>query len=297
MLLTTDKHNAEEVSSLCMELRNALSERKPIRDKTMLDFSRAICLFMCGGLDGLPESFFSLADEVEDYWQFSAIKEKNKELCFSYIRVYQITRMIRVFDKEKQRDKSMFLAAEKNKKHYELLSVIHENPGITHKELSEILRLTPSMLSHRTSKLEDSGFLYTRRIGKQKYYSLSYYGLNLYKLLAAQTEILPSMMDVKSFQKILEILITFSSLLSKAQVQRVDKDAIVNAFNALAGYSYATLCETAEKLNKLSLTDNNSDSLIPQRKRIETETEPIHISFVKTSGRFLDDMNNVPAIV
>lgn len=177
----------EQFSGLCYQIKESIIDRKPIQEKALLDFSRLTCQLLYNGISkDLPYNFTVLSERAEDYWHYYANKDADRDLSYSYVRVYQITSMVNVFVKDKHRDKYLFEAMEKSKKHMNLLKQVYQLPGITHKGLSEQLGISPSMLSHRTAQLEEQGFLFARRIGKNKYYSLSNLGINLYKRLIAQ---------------------------------------------------------------------------------------------------------------
>lgn len=173
-----------KISRVCNEISISMNKRQPIHDRLLHNLSRLTCFFISSGIsESFPEDFFALSDSAEDYWLYSAKKEKNKDICFTYVRVYQITNMAKTWMGENKRNILLSSAIENNRKHYDLISTVYSFPGINHKTLSNELGITASMLSHRTKVLEDQHILFSKREGKNKYYSLSNLGLSLYKKL------------------------------------------------------------------------------------------------------------------
>ena len=294
--LSVVDENVKALSGLCVELTEALASRKPVRDKAMLDFSRLTCQLINGGLlEGLPRGFADLSDIAEDYWRYHAHKDKNKDLCFSYIRIYQITSMVRVFDRDKRRDKILFEATEKNRKHFDLLKQIYMDPGITHKVLSEKLGMTPSMLSHRTGMLEESGVLFARRMGKNKYYSLSNLGLNLYKRLDAQN--IEASKDFAWGPSRLQILSAILMILSERSPKYVfagyNRNEVIALEVELDKWSDEDLIK---KIKDYIMRDSNiSVAEIATTKRMKTMLVPSGSSPRKLDTPFSNDLNDVLA--
>ena len=172
------------LSRISDNLRDAIAHRRMISDRTVFDFCRLTTKLLYGGIAyPLPVSFSELAKEAEDYWFYTAKDDRNKDRCFTYIRIYQITSMVRTAEAEEQRQAKLMAEAQtlKNKGTYEVLFSIYNSPGITHKMLSQYLGVTASALTQKAARLEKSGYLFSKRNGRNKSYSLSNYGISLFK--------------------------------------------------------------------------------------------------------------------
>ena len=174
----------ELLSNMCVALSETLAASKHVQDRVLLDFSRLTSKLIYDGLyDGIPEKYAALAEEIDDYWRYDAAGDEDRERCLSYTRLYQITSMIRIFERERRHIRVLSDLAEKNQQHYELLKLVNNKPNITHKEICEKLSLTSSALSHRMTQLEGQGLIDSRRLGKNKFYSLSFSGMHLFRHL------------------------------------------------------------------------------------------------------------------
>jgi len=182
-LLSSDKKN-EELSKICDALCETLEASRQVQNRVLLDFSRLTSMLIYDGLyDGIPEKYEALAEEIDDYWRYDAASDTDRERCLSYARLYQITSMVRIFERERQHAKTLSDLAERNRNNYELLKLINTKPNITYKEICVELCLPSSTLSHRMTQLESQGLLDSRRLGKNKFYSLSFSGMNLFRYL------------------------------------------------------------------------------------------------------------------
>lgn len=197
---------------ICEKLCEKIKRRKPVYEKMIMDFSVLIARMIQTGSDsGLPSSFEKLADNLKEYWFYSAYREEDKELSFSYIRIYQDISMFRAFIESNRYEENIQNAVVRFRKYNKLLQAIYDNPELTHGNLAEILKLKVSNLSQRISSLIKEEYIYTTRVGKYKFYSLSNKGLELLNAISAKEgeeskSCLPQSIERKELiQKILEL--------------------------------------------------------------------------------------------
>lgn len=182
--LSISKKDNELFARFCKDISKKVEQRRPIYEKTILDFSLLTTrIFQFGSFFELPNCFKQLSEHIEDYWLYSAFDDEDKELSFSYIRLYQIVYMYKVSSASNKLEKKLLEASTKYKNHFNLFFQIREKPGITHKDLAEKINKSIANLSHQTSELEEQGFITSYRHGKYKHYQLSYSGLKLYDRL------------------------------------------------------------------------------------------------------------------
>lgn len=209
---------------ICEKICEKIKRRKPVYEKMIMDFSVLIARMIQAGSDsGLPSSFDKLADSLKEYWFYSAYREEDKELSFSYIRIYQDINVFRAFIENNRYEEDIQNAAVRFRKYYKLLQAIYDNPELTHGDLAEILKLKVSNLSQRISGLIEEEYIYTNRVGKYKFYSLSNKGLELLDVLSAKEEKtrsnLPQQIERKELiQQILELAMTKDNYLSAKDV-------------------------------------------------------------------------------
>ena len=258
--ITVRSDDTEKLSRLCLNLRESLANRIAISDRTIFDFSRLTGKLLYGGVTSiLPESFSTLAQDLEDYWLYSAKQDRDKDRCFTYISIYQITKMVKIVETEEQRNVQLSEEAqiEKSKGTYEILSQIYKSPGITHKALSQELSITPSLLSQKAAKLEDKGYLFSRRSGRNKTYALSNYGISLYKRMAA----FRSENGVKFSKKQLDTgAKLFHYLSNQCPDDGVEKRTVFDALRYVGNLSPKKADELQKLLEELNSKANNTGS-------------------------------------
>ena len=174
----------------CETLTKKIMDRKPIYEKTIMDFSILVAnLIRRKTLSKLPDSFQKLTETVEEFWFYSAYKEQDLETSFSYIRIFQIVNMYKVYAADKRIEHEINDDAAKFKKQQRLIQIIYNNPGLTQKDLCRVLKISPANLTKRISNLVQQGYISTSLIGKFTWYSLSYKGLILNKKLSNKTRV------------------------------------------------------------------------------------------------------------
>ena len=252
--------DTEMLSRLCISLRKAIANQTAISDRTILDFSRLAGKLLYGGVTSmLPDSFSTLAQDLEDYWLYSAKRDRDKDRCFTYISIYQITKMVKTVEIEERRNVQLSEEAqiEKNKGTFEILSQIYKSPGITHKALGQELDITPSLLSQKAAKLEDKGYLFSRRSGRNKTYTLSNYGISLYKRMAAFHNESGERFSKKQLDVSTKL---FHYLSNWCPDDGVEKQNVFAVLNYVANCSPQEVDELQERLEMSNCIYNNKNS-------------------------------------
>lgn len=182
----------ELLEYLCTTIGEKILARKPIYEKMIMDFSLLIARLIHGGmLFDLPQSYEKLTDIVERYWFYSSRQENDPDLSFSYVRIYQNISLLKTYSENSKRESTIRDDANqirKLSKQVQAIQAIHDNPGSTHGDISEIIGTSKSNLSQRIAGLIEREYIVVSRVGKYNYYSLSNKGLELYGILCIQDQ-------------------------------------------------------------------------------------------------------------
>ncbi|MBR6252761.1 MAG: winged helix-turn-helix domain-containing protein [Clostridia bacterium] len=172
---------------LCESIIDKISKKKVISEKMISDLSLSIVdLIKNNESIELPKSFNIMAEKVDSYWFYSAFKDDNKEASFSYVRVYQIMNMYRVFVANNKYSEKVKEDSERFKRQYKLIKLIYENPSFRHQDLCKLLKISSDTLKKRIAIMIEQGYVYTSKVGKYEFYSLSNSGLDLLKILSGE---------------------------------------------------------------------------------------------------------------
>ena len=138
--------NNEELSvwynslvQLCESIINSYFDKKPIREKTLLDFSKLSMWVIKNPHQELPAQYKELSYYLSDYCQYQIKTDNNRERICSYVRAYQITNMVKIYFTEYHREKRISDEKQSNEDNAKLLETIFRSPGIT---LTELQRST-----------------------------------------------------------------------------------------------------------------------------------------------------------
>lgn len=206
-----EQHIAEKdrdlLGYICETVCEKIKRRKPVYEKMIMDFSVLIArMIRTGDHSSLPSAFDKLADSIEEYWFYSAYEEEDKELLFSYIRIYQDISLFKAYIETDRYENDIQSASIRYKDYYKLFQAIYDNPELTHGKLGKILDLSASNLSQRISGMIEEGYIYTTRVGKYKFYSLSNKGLELLNVMTAREEEVRSRQLQPTMEEILKQL-------------------------------------------------------------------------------------------
>ncbi len=160
-------------SQMCQRLVNSVAQRETIDERTLRDFSKLIIWVVSNDVEDLPDGFYDLADNLLDYRLYLLEKEKDSETKYSYLRLYQLICIVQIQVEERARKIKIYNSLEENQPNALLLHIIKTAPGITFMRLKEKCGVSSEELRKRISKLEQDGFLSSRRAGDGQFYFLT----------------------------------------------------------------------------------------------------------------------------
>ena len=180
----------EQLDYICKTIIDKISKHKIIYEKMILDLSVCIAYLITNNESvELPESFDTVFEKLREYWFYSAYKDCDKEVSFSYVRVYQTINVYKSFINHNKYVEDLRKAAKRFKRQYKLIKLIYDNSGNTMpQDLCKLLKISSDTLEKRTAPLIEQGFIYIRRIGKFKFYSLYNSGIDLFNLLSDECQ-------------------------------------------------------------------------------------------------------------
>ena len=172
---------------ICKTIIDKISNHKLIEEKMISDLSVCIAYLIINSESvELPKSFEEAFEALKNYWFYSAYKDTDKEVSFSYVRAYQAMMEYQGFVNYKEYVEKIMKASKEFKGEYELIKIIKDNLGeIMPQDLCKQLNITPDELKIRIKGLIEQGYIYIRPIGKFRFYSLSNSGIELFKLLSS----------------------------------------------------------------------------------------------------------------
>ena len=177
---------ADQLDYICNKIIDKIFIKAVISEKMILDLSISIANLIHNSESiELPESFNRMAEEVERFW-YSSYSVANKEPSFSYVRVYQTINIYKAFIANNKYVEKVKEDSKRFKRQYKLIKLIYENPSFRHQDLCKLLKISSDNLKKRIATLIEQGYVYTSRIGKYDFYSLSNSGLDLLKLLLGE---------------------------------------------------------------------------------------------------------------
>lgn len=175
-------------SKLCTLLIKDLEQKRTIRERTLLDFSKQIVQILSqGSVLELPSSFFMLAEYADDYFRYDYGDESDLRRGSSYARVFQLTQLLNIRETEQEKEITLFQDIEQNRKNAKLFDLVSKTPWITHKELCVALGISAPALTQRIAPLETAGYLTSQRLGKRKHYFLTDMGASLHQKLSPKS--------------------------------------------------------------------------------------------------------------
>lgn len=187
----TQKDN-DFLEYLCTTISEKIVEKKLISEKMIMDFSLLITRLIHDSAPfELPQVFNKMVEIVEKYWFYSARREEDTDLAFSYIRIYQSINILKVYMANNKCENKIHddaVKIGKQLKQVQAIQAIHDNPGSTYEDICEIIKASKSNLSQHIANLIEQDYIIVNQIGKYNYYSLSNKGLELHKLLHIQRQ-------------------------------------------------------------------------------------------------------------
>lgn len=182
--------NSDAFLSLSEQLTEYIEEHREIRARTLHEFTKLTILTIYKGEESVYSDVFQkLTDTLEHTWEFEMPDDAESRRERSYARLYQIIDTISIYHLQIQRERELLQAIEECRKYEDWLAAIYNSPGIRHGELSEKLGISASALSQKPPEVELKGYVTATRLGRDKFYTLTSFGIRLYKRLRGKRDI------------------------------------------------------------------------------------------------------------
>ena len=134
-------------------------------------------------VEQLPFEYSELERYVESYWRAKSFVSNQEEILYEMGRLLSLTSLLSLEKEEEKKRSSLNEYAEQYKDWYKVFAEIHENAGITHKQLARRAEKSESSLSQFMNKNQWKGIYIYRRFGREKSYYLTEYGEQLYEVM------------------------------------------------------------------------------------------------------------------
>lgn len=134
-----------------------------------------------------------VADDVEQLGCYAEAFRRAKnfdgatvEFAYGMGRLFSLTSMLGMMEEQENMPLSLQDYAVKLKDWYLVFKGMHDQPGISHRELASVCKRSISSLSQFTSRYEGERLYISRRVGRGKSYYLTELGTELYELMRSQ---------------------------------------------------------------------------------------------------------------
>jgi DNA-binding MarR family transcriptional regulator len=170
---------ATKLSKLCVYLSDLLEQKEYVRDELLSDFIyEATREEQWDTLDGMS-AYLELIDICERYKDFQMTKDDSFAYSIGHILAVEMMRKMIIREETQKSYEREFLPPDS--KQFEVLQAIARNPGITHRELAEMVNNEVDALSHTSARLEKRQYIMTTKSGRNKRYFISQRGKALIK--------------------------------------------------------------------------------------------------------------------
>ena len=191
-LSSHDKLFINNIEKRCINMKqlitiisNYISKREIIPDEYLYEFSTEITSAIeSSDTERIPDEFWQLANYVELYWRGQKYTcDDSPERIYQMGQLLSFTKMIDIwFDRIETSTSLTEYAIIMNSK-YSFFKSIHDESGITHKELASRMHTSVSSLSQFVNKIQGNGFFISRPMGREKHYYLTQKGEKIYELI------------------------------------------------------------------------------------------------------------------
>ena len=249
------------VSELCKKVKEIIVKRKVIRERTLLDFNKLSIWAICASLEELPSAFYELAEYISDYWRYQAASETDRELAYSYIRIYQSVNMLKTYYFEREREQ---MIREQSLKSYDvkkLLGEIRDYPGISRQKLQKKLGISFEKLDEQIAYLDINGFCTSKCFGFDKCYILSENGIDLYDTMMNR-RIFSFDQDQLSSERAYALY----KLLDLCLTLKINKISVKTLLHRLSKYSDADIPRLISELDRLKSEWDKKSSMSKRGK-------------------------------
>lgn len=160
-------------------------EGKEVPEELLYEFSEEVTRIIEGrGLEDIPDEFWKLENYVELYWRGGKFAyEEDPARVFQMGQLLSYTNLINIWFEKMEKDISLEEYARIYGDKYLFFKSIHDEYGITHKELASKLQMSTSALSQFVNRIKGKGFFISRAMGREKHYYLTDKGEKLLKIM------------------------------------------------------------------------------------------------------------------
>ena len=167
---------------ICKDITRIISQDIPIEANELENFSKITTMLLKHNMLIESDEFDRLSRQLTEYWHYKLVSEKDSKRGCSYVQMYQMVTMIQQNNHSINTANTAKDIISKNPEVVKIVSAIGANPGISFKELRDILNIEDfNHLYEQISKLKDLKVIVSRRSGDYEYYILTYLGISMSK--------------------------------------------------------------------------------------------------------------------
>ncbi len=166
-------------------ISNYIFEKEPVPDEYLYELSTEITsMIELSDTERISNEFWQLANYVELYWRGQKYTcDDNPERIYQMGQLLSITKMVHIWYDRIEKNTSLKEYARIMNHKYSFFKSIHDESGITHKELANKMHTSVSSLSQFVNKIQGNGFFISRPMGREKHYYLTQKGEKIYELI------------------------------------------------------------------------------------------------------------------
>lgn len=191
-MLPHDKLFINNLEKRCISMKqlitiisNYIFEKEPVPDEYLYELSTEITsMIELSDTERISNEFWQLANYVELYWRGQKYTcDDNPERIYQMGQLLSITKMVHIWYDRIEKNTSLKEYARIMNHKYSFFKSIHDESGITHKELANKMHTSVSSLSQFVNKIQGNGFFISRPMGREKHYYLTQKGEKIYELI------------------------------------------------------------------------------------------------------------------
>lgn len=191
-MLPHDKLFINNLEKRCISMKqlitiisNYIFEKEPVPDEYLYELSTEITsMIELSDTKRISNEFWQLANYVELYWRGQKYTcDDNPERIYQMGQLLSITKMVHIWYDRIEKNTSLKEYARIMNHKYSFFKSIHDESGITHKELANKMHTSVSSLSQFVNKIQGNGFFISRPMGREKHYYLTQKGEKIYELI------------------------------------------------------------------------------------------------------------------
>lgn len=206
----TTRQTIEQVikhfATLCVKITEDVGKNLPVTVDHLGCFSDFTMYFIRNNTYPITDAYNQLVYKIKEYWQYEMIADEYKQRSCSYIQLYQMVAMLQQHSKDIEIENIALSAVNEQYENANTITVIKNKPGITFKELQDVLQVDVNVLNKQLHKLEEYHFLVARGNGAYQYYILTKLGTCLYEKLCVLKESTLTEQEITDTQRTLEFL-------------------------------------------------------------------------------------------